>query len=413
MKKYLALLLVVGLMTAFFPFRKMDADDKSGRHLAAGLPDEQTVTLQGLQLKSYTPPKAPGSGGDNDFFGHGPAVHIKVDLFIKSKSFLYARVNMNARERGGDDTYVNGTKEYLLYFAGFGNEILSIKSPSMTTLYYNDDDHGEDYVGKVKRVKAGEAGAYWSETPSFVKTDELVRFCVVVGDTEGAEAGTRTSLRVYFNPITIKVKNPVTGPLNNFSLNVTGTGSCGESTCSASSGAGLLNYYGFNRVTCEAFWNRERSVSHVVNWVRDARIANMGIPPNVLRDKLKEWKADVQLRNLTTSNYISELRKIIKDQRRPVIALVGWGSRCVKDYYAPPDDSYGFGNAILHYVIIDGWDDGSALAANQRVWHVIDNGVRKNWSQEYFANVFFWKPENFGVEGILYPQDVHPGNVVY
>ena len=421
MKKIPALLLFAGLLVCFFSFQKIPVYYTSRTSLAADLalsgnktmPEEQVITLQGLQTKPYTPPKAPGSGGDNDFFGHGPAVHIRVELFIKSKMMLYARVTMDARERGGDDTHALGTKEFLLYFAGFGNEIVSIQSPTTTSLYYNDDDHGEDYVSANKRTKAGEALAYWNESPSFVKTDDLVRFCVVVGDTEGSEVSTRTALRVYFNPITLKLKNPASPLLNNFNLDVPGEGSCGESTCSGSSGAGLLHYYGFNTVTCEQVWNRERAVSHIVNWVRDAHIANMGMPPNVLRDKLREWKPDVQLRMLTTANYMTEMRKIIKEQRRPVIALLGWGSRTVKDYYVPPDDSYGFGNAILHYVIVEGWDDGSILTANQRVWHVIDNGVRKNWSQEYFANALFWRPENFAVEGILYPQDVHPGNIIY
>ncbi|MFZ1784831.1 MAG: hypothetical protein WAU23_06475 [Ferruginibacter sp.] len=415
MKKIFLILLPGSLLAGIFSFKNSDvtapaADKTSVAKKTTTL--EEVITLTGLETKPFIPPKAPGSGGDNDFFGHGPAVHIVVELFVKSKSMLYARVTMDARERGGDDTHAYGKKEYFLYFAGFGNEILSIQSPATSSLFYNDDDHGEDYVGKIKRVKAGDAAAYWNEHPAFVKEDELVKFCVVVGDTEGAEVATRTAVRVYFNPIVLKLKNPAVAPINNFNLNVTGVSSCGENTCSGSSGAGLLGYYGIH-ATCEEVWNRERSVSHAVNWVRDAGIANMGIPPNVLRDKLKEWKPDVQLRMLTPANYFVELRKIIKDQRRPVIALMAWGSRCVKDSYAPTDDSYGIGKAILHYVIVEGWDDGSANATNQKVWHVIDNGVHKNWSQEYFASAFFWKPENFVIEGILYPQNVHPGNIVY
>jgi hypothetical protein len=90
---------------------------------------------------------------------------------------------------------------------------------------------------------------------------------------------------------------------------------------------------------------------------------------------------------------------------------VAWGIRGIKDYYLPGDDSYGIGNAILHYVVIDGWDKGTQ--GNQTLWHVIDNGVHKKWTHEYFSRAFWWKPENFVIEGILYPQDVHPGNIVY
>jgi hypothetical protein len=374
-------------------------------------PSSETVVVNGLQTRKFIPPKMPGSGGDNDFFGHGPTVKIKVEIFIKTKAFLYARVTMTAAEVGGDGTTASGSREELLYFAGWGNEILSINSPVETTVAYTDDNHNEDYVGGNGRVRAHEAAAFWNENPSFVRSTDLVRFCVVTGDEDGGEVGTRTGVRVFFNPITLTLKNPAPSPTANFSLNATGSGGCGENTCSASCGSGLLQFYGFSTVSCEQFWNRERSVSHFVNWTRDAGIANMGMPPNVLRDKLKDWKSDVQLRNLSTSNYSSEIQKIIRDQHRPVIALVAWGSRAVKDYYVPNDDSYGIGNAILHYVIIDGWDKGST--GKQFVWHVIDNGVHRNWTNEYFQNAFFWRPENFVIEGLLYPQDVHPGNIVY
>ena len=414
MKKLLLLPVLLVFLTGIFSFTGKGNEKSTGAApIKMFSPTEETVTLKGLETKPYIPPKAPGSGGDNDFFGNGPMVRINVELSVRSKCMLYATVSMDAVEIGGDGSHATGKKDFLLYFAGFGNEILSVQTPSSETIIYKDDDHGQDYVTKDKRTKAGEAKAYWNPYPSFVNSSDLIRFCVASGDGDGSEVGTSTGVRVYFNPITLRLKNAPSPMINSFNLDVPGEPSCGESTCSGSAGAGLLHFYGFNSVSCSEVWNRERSVGHLVNFARDAKIANMGMPPNVLRDKLKEWKSDIQLRMLTKENYMSEIRNIIKVQHRPVIALVGWGSRCVEDYYAPADDSYGLGSAILHYVIVEGWDDGSVATANQRVWHIVDNGQHKNWSQEYFATALFWKPENAIVEGILYPQDVHPGNVIY
>jgi hypothetical protein len=413
MKKIFSVLLLGGVVSILFSFIEPGLALRSNgkQSSAAKLTPAETITISGLQTKKFIPPKAPGSGGDNDFFGHGPKVNVRVEIYVKAEATLYARITFNATEVSGDGSTASGTREELIYFAGWGNKILSINSPTVCELIYSDDNHNEDYVGGNGRVRAHEARAYWNTAPSFVKADDLVRFCVINGDTDGPEIGTRTGVRVFFNPVSLTVQKPVPALIGNFSLNVTGVSSCGESTCSASSGAGLLHYYGFNTVTCAEFWSRERSVGHFVNWARDNGIANMGMPPNVLRDKLKDWKNDVQLRNLANSNYIAEIQKIIRDQRRPVIALVAWGSRCVEDYYAPTDDSYGIGNAIVHYIIIDGWDKSST--GNQLSWHILDNGVRKSWTDDYFRSAFFWKPENFAIEGILYPQDVHPGNIVY
>jgi hypothetical protein len=398
------------ILLSFKRENKSKLDDKLELK-ATGKTAPFNIIIPGLQTHKFIPPKAPGSGGDNDFGGHGPKVNVKVELFVKGKFALWARVTMIAQEIGGDGSMAMGSKEELLYIAGLTNEILSINTPTVSEFVFADDDHSDDYVGGNGRVKAGDAHAYWNPNPSFIKADNAVAFCVVTADTDGQEIGSRTGVRVFFNPVSITVKNPAPDLSQSFSLNAAGVGSCGESTCSASSGAGLLHYYGFNSVTCDEFWRKETSVGHFVNWVRDNHIANMGIPPNVLRDKLKEWKNDVQLRNLNASNYFAEIQNILRVQRRPVIALVSWGSRAVKDYYVPNDDSYGFSNAIVHYVLIDGWDRGPK--GNESYWHVIDNGEKKKWSDEYFRNAFFWRPENFIVEGVLYPQDVHPGNIVY
>ena len=89
MKKIPALLLCVGLLTGIFSFRKIHGTSSTTNNFFSAkkmMSVEQTITLTGLQLKPYIPPKTPGSSGDNDFGGHGPVVTARIELFVKDNA---------------------------------------------------------------------------------------------------------------------------------------------------------------------------------------------------------------------------------------------------------------------------------------------------------------------------------------
>ncbi|XYH95588.1 hypothetical protein ACMHYB_48610 [Sorangium sp. So ce1128] len=137
-----------------------------------------TSTLVGLSTGFYVPPHV---GGDAEYDGHGPSVSLQVELSVFNGNELWAAVYMDALETRSNWTHAAGTAWYRLYTAS--RPIVGVDGPISFNHTYTDTDHAHDIF-------------------SFAP-DNLVNKLDYVGDTKGNEAGTKTGVRVYFNPITI------------------------------------------------------------------------------------------------------------------------------------------------------------------------------------------------------------------
>ncbi|HZF54720.1 MAG TPA: hypothetical protein VE093_38995 [Polyangiaceae bacterium] len=163
-----------------------DEGDLGNTPLEEVVAEEVGVTEQGLTVLTvpalimarYYPPWV---GGDQDFKGHGPNVYTQVELVIFNGNELWAAVWMDAIETKSDWTHAQGTKWYLLYKAS--KNIAGISSPSFFEHQYTDTNHSNDI---------------FSFPPN-----TLVKKLDYIGDTYGNEAGSKTSVQIYFNPISL------------------------------------------------------------------------------------------------------------------------------------------------------------------------------------------------------------------
>ena len=137
-----------------------------------------TSTLVGLSTGFYIPPRV---GGDAEFDGHGPSVSLQVELSVFNGNELWAAVYMDALETKSNWTHASGTAWYRLYTAS--SPIVDVDGPISFSHTYTDTDHAHDIF-------------------TFAP-ENLVNKLDYVGDTKGNEAGTKTGVRVYFNPITL------------------------------------------------------------------------------------------------------------------------------------------------------------------------------------------------------------------
>lgn len=134
---------------------------------------------------TYMPPKV--GSGDADFGGHGPDVYVSVTLIKTDQRRFRLEIYMLAREDQPDNTRAEGTERindfivlppgYVYY--GQHNTYLS------TNASYKDSDHALDTI--------------------YPKLPGPAEYFVVVGDTDGNEAGTRTRVTVYFDTIRFQV----------------------------------------------------------------------------------------------------------------------------------------------------------------------------------------------------------------
>ncbi|CAN90841.1 MULTISPECIES: hypothetical protein [Sorangium] len=126
----------------------------------------------------YVPPRV---GGDADFGGHGPRTYLEVELHVFNGNEVWASVHIDAIETKSDWTRAEGTGWFHLYTAP--REITGILGPTYFEHEYLDTNHAHDLF-------------------SF-STGSLVSLLDYVGDTKGNEAGTRTGVQVFFQPITV------------------------------------------------------------------------------------------------------------------------------------------------------------------------------------------------------------------
>ncbi|XYH99282.1 hypothetical protein ACMHYB_05790 [Sorangium sp. So ce1128] len=139
-----------------------------------------TVTFHS-ETPFYIPPHV---GGDSDFDGHGPRVYLITGLHLFNGNEIWASVHIDAVETKSDWTHAKGTGWFHLYTAP--REVTAFLGPAYFEHEYVDTDHAGDLF-------------------SF-STGNLVSQLDYVGDTRGNEAGSRTGVRVVFQPITLGLR---------------------------------------------------------------------------------------------------------------------------------------------------------------------------------------------------------------
>ena len=128
--------------------------------------------------------------GDRDFGGNGPRIDVGALISVQNTNELWASLSMIAEETAPDWTTVSGGHIEKIWDGDDVGviEIVSIDSDRSTRISYTDTDHYYIWVG----------------------LNELVRFFVITGDTDGNDVG-RTRMHAYFNPVTLTVRKPA-GP---------------------------------------------------------------------------------------------------------------------------------------------------------------------------------------------------------
>lgn len=119
--------------------------------------------------------------GDNDFAGNGPKITVWVNA-INHQKYVTAYIYMKAMETKEDWTTVEGfSNDVIIYRAPVGYVIRDI-NVQPDSISYTDSNHDPD---------------------KFERGTGLVQMYEIIGDTEGGDAGTDTSVTVYFNPFEV------------------------------------------------------------------------------------------------------------------------------------------------------------------------------------------------------------------
>lgn len=122
--------------------------------------------------------------GDTEFSGNGPVVNVWVNA-VNHRKHVTAYIYMKAEETKEDWTTAEGfSGDTVLYTAPYGYEITSVNAQP-DSFSYTDTNNDPDV---------------------FARGSGLVGRYEFVGDTDGNEAGTKTSVRVFFNPVEVVLK---------------------------------------------------------------------------------------------------------------------------------------------------------------------------------------------------------------
>lgn len=129
---------------------------------------------------TYIPPN---TVGDREYNGHGPSTTASVTL-TNSGSSVTSRLYMRARETTSDWTTAEGSRTDTIFTPAPGWRVNQIVGATSSSWSYTDSNHNND-------IFSGGNGpvARWE----------------FVGDTDGDEAGTRTSVTVTYNVLQFEV----------------------------------------------------------------------------------------------------------------------------------------------------------------------------------------------------------------
>ncbi len=144
------------------------------------------------QVKLYTHPARdvidfvpPHKSGDKDFWGNGPEIYTAVTIFIED-NIVKAEILMTAQETKNGDTRAEGRGIFTIYTPEPNWIIQKITTDTFTEHRY--------------------IHSTWDPYPVNTGSGELVNRFEFVGDVWGEESGTKTKVRVIFNPIKVELK---------------------------------------------------------------------------------------------------------------------------------------------------------------------------------------------------------------
>ena len=187
----------------------------------------QVWNVAGTESQTFKPEPVTanlhGKTPDQDFHGNGPCVTFGLNLGIDSaRKHLLATYSMDAWECDGDFTKILsdyteavGSGSLVLFAAKDNEKILSFDVDSSLSHKYFDTT-----VGKDDRF------AFAGTAP--------VTSLVYVGDTDGSEAGSRTSVTMNFRPIRFQIESCEGGAASTSSASPTspsGPTGCGGLEC--------------------------------------------------------------------------------------------------------------------------------------------------------------------------------------
>jgi hypothetical protein len=405
--KYLLLLLPITISGLLF-FPGVPAPGAKAMIISPASPQATYgTTLFKLNTPFYIPPKV--GSGDKDFGGHGPNVTCNVSLSISpDKKSIIAHVTLHAKETRSDWTECNGSVDFVIYnCSSFKHTIVSINSRTISNCSYTDNDHEEDFVtgGGSSKERTFAQNSNWSLTSS--SPGDLVAFYRFMGDDNGDDAGVKTGVQIFFNPIDLTMKGDA---ISETFLDVPGAPTCGINTCASSASAAFLNYYHVPGITCDHMRTLYQSIAtspNVSSYIKLLTGDNIGVDPNTVRDRLREIRHEVMLEEINNPSVIERIKTLL-NSNKPVIALTGWGSKTVRDFYCRSDDNVSLNpNSVLHFIVIDGYN------RETNVFDIVDNGSRTYMSMEYLKNIILWHPENFTIEAGLYGAQTKPGKIIY
>jgi len=133
-------------------------------------------------IKGKYPPR---TRGDGEFFGNGPHVLAKAELYIKENE-IWVKLSLTETETRSDWTTFDGTWDEKIWTAPDGNTIKEILSPQSLSSTAEYTDTNDDL-----------------DVPTVKPPDGPVRSFEIMGDQFGQD---HPFMNVYFNEISVKIK---------------------------------------------------------------------------------------------------------------------------------------------------------------------------------------------------------------
>lgn len=396
---------------------------------ASGPAGTTTITLHQQHTDFHI---LPHTGGDREFYGNGPRMTVTSRLTLsRDGRRILADISGDASETGGDTRASGSWTGETLWEAPPGWRIDAVdvhygwwddsgnwQSDTQTALNresrsgYTDRDHEQDFLveraGEARRNPDSSINFHDNTLRSRRVAMSPVSAFRVVGDTNGQEAGTRTGVQVFYQPLLVTLSPTSSSasasdlepdvflnvPTGDYANRLSGGNSCGPQA-----GSRVLRFYGVS-TTYEQFKRRVLSSGNLVS------DQSLGTPPGTLRDRMNDLASGfvhdvLPLGNARDrANSLQTIRTHL-DQGRPVIALVGWGSQFAYDIFSPHDAA-----GALHWVVVRGYDDRA------QTFHIVDNGHAVEWSYELFESMFDYG-QDAQFELLMGIANVEKGSIIY
>lgn len=393
----------------------------------SGPPGTTTIWVRGQHSEFVT---LRHLGGDADFFGNGPRMEVWSQLSLSpDRTRILASVGGTAEEVRGDTRAAGRSDGQTVWTApdgwridnieleyGWWDEAGAWQQEYETALNrradvsFTDRDHEQDFL--VEGAGEGGRDGIWFDDDTLDARRRAMSHVAafrVIGDTNGNEAGTRTGVQAFYQPmlVTLSPVDParvsasdlepdvfLNVPTGDYSNRLSGGNSCGPQA-----GSRVLRFYGV-ATTYEQFKRRVQSSG---NFVSDQ---SLGTPPGTLRDRMNDMASGfvhdvLPLGNARNNDRaLARIRELL-DQGRPVITLVGWGSQYAGDIVSPHDAI-----STAHWIVVRGYNSRS------RTFLIVDNGHAVEWSYAHFASMFDYG-QDAQLEALFALMNVEKGSIIY